>query len=333
MRIEQEVELSQRQPRLFHCWTEAEARRALHQEARAGLTAVRKELSPRWMYDARGSELFDAITRLPEYYLTRCEQKLLEQHAAQAVRRSGAEALVELGSGASRKTLALLSAFEEAGQLRHFTPFDVCAPALRRALSTVSQRFPALAVDGVVGDFERHLAHIPAHGRRMVAFLGSTIGNLKPDARAALLGSLSGALRCGETLLLGVDLLKDRAVLHAAYNDAQGVTADFNLNVLNMLNRELHAQFIPDHFRHVARFSEEHGWIEMLLQATQRQSVAIAELGVTVRFDEGETLRTEISTKFKPAQVEAELAQAHFGIREWWTDELGYFALLLAEKL
>lgn len=334
MNIElREVEVRERRPRILHCWTQPDARRALHQEARAGLTGTRKELSPRWLYDARGSQLFDAITTLPEYYLTRCEQALLEQHAARIATRSGADGIVELGSGTSKKTRTLLDAFTATGQLHSYTPFDVCAPILTDAATNIVQRYPNLNVDGVVGDFERHLSRIPSHGRRMVAFLGSTLGNLKPEARAMFLSELSSTLRSGEHVLVGVDLLKDRHVLHAAYNDSKGLTAEFNLNVLEVLNREVHTHFIADHFRHQAVFNEERGGIEMLLQATQRQAVGIPELGITVRFDEGETLRTEVSTKFTPAQLESELAQANFGIREWWTDDMGYFALALVERL
>ena len=334
MNIElRDFEARQIRAQITHCWSPEQARVALHREAREGLLASPKELSPRWMYDARGSRLFDSITRLPEYYPTRTELSILHRHAKQIVRRSGAEALVELGSGTSEKTLALLDAFTAGGQLGYYTPFDVCGPFLALAANQVSAAYPSLLVDGVVGDFERHLCQMPEHGRRLVAFLGSTVGNLRPKARARFYQELSSTLGSGEWLLLGVDLLKDRTVLHDAYNDAQGVTAEFNLNVLRMLNRELSAQFIPDHFRHLARFDEEQGHIEMFLQSTKAQATPLPELGITVRFEEGECLRTEISTKFRPDQVEAELAAADFGIREWWTDEMGYFALTLVERL
>lgn len=319
-------------PEVTVCWTEKEMRAQLLRDARAGLTASPKELLPKWFYDARGSELFDQITRLPEYYLTRAELSILRAHAQEIVIRSGADVLVELGSGTSEKTLTLLDAFTEQQALKAFVPFDVCSPFLVDACIRIAARYQGVFVHGVVGDFERHLSRLPALGRRLVAFLGSTIGNLKPQARAAFLSSLSATLERGEWLLLGVDLVKDRSALYAAYNDSQGVTAEFNLNVLNVLNQQLHGSFIPDHFQHVARWNEERSWMEMFLESTQKQTVNLGELGLTLRFDEGERMRTEVSTKFRAEQVEGELAQAGFLLRDWWTDPRGQFGMALAER-
>ncbi|MFL5322481.1 MAG: L-histidine N(alpha)-methyltransferase [Myxococcaceae bacterium] len=320
-------------PRIDVCWTPLQARDQLLREARAGLGGSPKELTPKWFYDARGSALFDEITRLPEYYPTRCELQILRAHAADIARRTQANVLVELGSGTSEKTLTLIDAMRERGRLEAFVPFDVCEPFLVEAASRISARYPGLYVHGVVGDFERHLYRLPQTGRRVVAFLGSTIGNLKPDQRRLFYRQLSANLRPGEWLLLGADLVKDRSVLFQAYNDSRGVTAEFNLNVLSVLNRELHARFIPDHFRHVARWNEEHSWIEMLLEARHKERVLVPELGMTAHFEHGERMRTEVSTKFRPETVENELADAGMMIREWWTDEQGYFSVCLAERV
>lgn len=312
-------------------WDQAAQRRALREEARRGLTAVPKELTPRWLYDERGSLLFEEITRLPEYYPTRRERSILRQHARDIARISRAETLVELGSGFSEKTRLLLEAFRELGTLQRFVPFDVSEPTLRGALGRLLRERPELRAQGVVGDFERHLHHVADFpGRTLIAFLGGTIGNLKPAARARLLGQLAGAMKVGDTFLLGTDLLKDRGRLRAAYNDSEGVTAAFNLNVLNVLNRALEADFDPQSFEHVARFDEEHGWIEMLLRSRREQVVKVRALGLEVPFARGEALRTEVSCKFRPEQVEDELAAAGFRLLEWWTDDAGDFALTLS---
>ncbi|MEZ7126929.1 L-histidine N(alpha)-methyltransferase [Nonomuraea sp. AD125B] len=306
-------------------------RLALEQDVRAGLAATPKWLPPKWFYDEAGSELFTRITRLPEYYPTRRELAILRAEAAGLAAASGADTLVELGSGTSEKTVLLLDALREAGTLRTYTPVDVDAVTLLAAARRLAARCPGLVVRAVCADFERHLSLLPRTGRRMVAFLGGTIGNLGPDARRAFLKELRGNLRPGDTFLLGADLVKDRDRLVAAYDDAAGVTAAFNRNVLRVLNRELDAAFDPDAFAHVALYDERHQWIEMRLRATRAMRVPIAALDLTVDFAEGEELRTEISAKFRPAGLRAELAAAGFTVRRFHTDPAGDFALLLAQ--
>lgn len=310
--------------------TPAQLQQSLLDEVRRGLTARPRELSPRWLYDERGSLLFEEITRLPEYYPTRRERRILSLRAREIARVARASTLIELGSGSSEKTRVLLEAFSDLGTLERFVPFDVSAPMLRESARSVAAQFPGLRVHAVVGDFEHHLGRLPQGGRRMVAFLGGTIGNFKPQARRRFLADLASGLRVGDTLLLGTDLIKDTRRLHAAYNDSLGVTAEFNLNVLRVLNRELRANFDLDAFEHLARFDEEQQWIEMLLRSKKAQSVAVDELGLSLQFDEGELVRTEVSCKFSPDQVERELDEAGFRLLEWWTDDAGDFAVTLS---
>ncbi|MCK2220201.1 L-histidine N(alpha)-methyltransferase [Actinomadura sp. ATCC 31491] len=305
-------------------------RLALEHDVRTGLAATPKWLPPKWFYDKAGSDLFSQITRLPEYYPTRRELAILRARAAGLAAASGADTLVELGSGTSEKTVLLLDALAAAGTLRTYTPVDVDAATLTAAARRLAARYPGLAVRAVCADFERHLALLPRTGRRMVAFLGGTIGNLDPDARRVFLKELRANLRPGDTFLLGADLVKDRGRLVAAYDDAAGVTAAFNRNVLHVLNRELDAAFDPDAFAHVALYDERNDWIEMRLRATRPMRVAIAALGLTVDFAAGEEMRTEISAKFRPDGLRAELSTAGFTLREWHTDPSGDFALLLA---
>jgi L-histidine N-alpha-methyltransferase len=311
-----------------------EAREALREDVLAGLCRAGglKELPPKWLYDERGSTLFDAITRLPEYYPTRREREILQAHAGDIARASGADTLVELGSGSSEKTRLLLDALTRTGRLTRFIPFDVSEAFLRQSAEAVALEYPGLQVHAVVGDFERHLEQLPRGGRRLVAFLGGTIGNLKPHQRERFFSTLSSGLEPGDGLLLGTDLLKDRGRLFAAYNDSAGVTAEFNRNVLHLLNRELGADFDPEAFEHLAPFDETHGWVEMRLVSRRRQSVWLAGLGQRVDFAPGEVLRTEVSCKFRPEQVEAELAHAGLPLAERWTDSAGDFALSLALK-
>ena len=304
--------------------------RALAADVRAGLGSTPKTLPPKWFYDDRGSELFDAITRLPEYYPTRTERAILTAHADDVARATGADTLVELGSGTSEKTRLLLDALAAAGTLTRFVPFDVSEQTLRDAAATVAAEYDGVAVHAVVGDFERHLGTIPAGGRRVVAFLGSTIGNLAPGPRAAFLAEVAGLLGPGDALLLGTDLVKDPARLVAAYDDTAGVTADFNRNVLRVLNRELGADFAVDAFEHVARWDTDAEWIEMRLRARGPQRVRVHALGLEVAFADGEELRTEISAKFRREGFEAELAAAGLTVAHWWTDPAGDFALSLS---
>jgi L-histidine N-alpha-methyltransferase len=309
-----------------------DARAALAADVRAGLTGRPKWLPPKWFYDAAGSRLFDEITRLPEYYPTRTERALLAASAADIAARSGATTLVELGSGTSEKTRLLLDALRAAGTLRSFVPFDVDATVLAEAAGALCAAYPGLAVHGVVGDFERHLPLLPRPGRRLVAFLGGTIGNLPPAARRSFLAELRGCLAPGEGFLLGVDLVKDAAILQAAYDDAAGVTAAFNRNVLRVLDREAGAAFDPADFDHVAVWNAAEAWIEMRLRARRDLTVPITspELGLdlVVELAAGEDILTEISAKFTVAGIEAELAAAGFDVLTSYTD--GVMALVLA---
>jgi L-histidine N-alpha-methyltransferase len=304
-------------------------RAALRTEARAGLLGRPKELSPKWFYDERGCELFEAITELPEYYPTRKEQEILAESAGSIAELTGADTVVELGSGTSAKTRTLLDAFAARGRLARFVAFDLSEPTLRAAAASIAREYPGVAVHAVVGDFDHHLGNLPDGGRRVVAFLGGTIGNLGPDRRASFLKELATSLRPGDTFLLGTDLVKDVARLEAAYDDAAGVTAMFNLNVLTVLNRELGADFEVEHFEHVARFDRDREWIEMLLRSTVDQVVSVADLVLKVPFAAGEEMRTEISAKFRRRGLEAEMGAAGLELARWWTDTEGDFALSL----
>ncbi|MEV0999341.1 L-histidine N(alpha)-methyltransferase [Nonomuraea sp. NPDC050202] len=306
-------------------------RQALEHDVTTGLTSSPKWLPPKWFYDAAGSELFSRITRLPEYYPTRRELAILRARAADVAAVSRADTLVELGSGTSEKTVLLLDALAAAGTLRGYTPVDVDAVTLESAAHRLAGRYPGLAVRAVCADFERHLALLPRNGRRMVAFLGGTIGNLEPAARAVFLKELRATLRAGDTFLLGADLVKDRGRLVAAYDDAAGVTAEFNRNVLRVINRELDADFEPEAFEHVALYDERHDWIEMRLRASREMRVRVGGLGLAVPFGAGEEMRTEISAKFRPEGLRAELAAAGFEVRRHYTDPSEDFALVLAE--
>ncbi|RBY77589.1 L-histidine N(alpha)-methyltransferase [Geodermatophilus sp. TF02-6] len=303
---------------------------ALRADALAGLTATPKSLPPRWFYDERGSELFDEITRLPEYYPTRAERAVLTAHAGEIAAVSRADVLVELGSGTSEKTRLLLTALREAGTLRRFVPCDVDPSVLQAAGAAITAEYPGVEVEAVVGDFTRHLGELPRSGRRLVAFLGSTIGNLEPPERAAFLAELAGTLQPGDSFLLGTDLVKDPARLLRAYDDAAGVTAEFNRNVLAVLDRELGADFDPAAFAHVAVWDAEREWIEMRLRSRVDQVVHVAALDLDVAFAAGEEMRTEVSAKFRRSGVEAELAAAGLAMTSWWTDPDGDFGVSLS---
>jgi L-histidine N-alpha-methyltransferase len=310
---------------------------SLRADARAGLTAAPKVLPPKWFYDAQGSALFEKITELPEYYPTRAERAILDAAAGEIARLSGASTLVELGSGSSDKTRLLLSALRTAGTLRQYVPVDVSESALTLAGDAVAAQYPGLTVHAVVADFENYLG-IPGTeggdggpgGPRLLAFLGSTIGNMVPAERAVFLRRARALMRPGDTFLLGTDLVKDPAVLVAAYDDAAGVTGAFNKNVLAVLNTELGADFDLDAFQHVALWDSEREWIEMRLRATAPQTVRLAGLDLTVEFAGGEEMRTEVSAKFRPDGVRAELAAAGLAMDSWWTDPHGQFGLSLS---
>ena len=304
---------------------------SLRSDVVAGLSATPKQLPPKWFYDAEGSALFEKITELPEYYPTRAERVILRAAAPDIAALSRAATLVELGSGSSEKTRLLLDALRALGTLRRYVPVDVSESALRAAGSAVASGYPGLDVRGVVADFDTYLGVGGAgDGPRMVAFLGSTIGNMTPAERAGFLSRVRTALRPGDTFLLGTDLVKDPAVLVAAYDDSAGVTAAFNKNVLSVLNDSLGADFDLDAFGHVAVWDAENEWIEMRLRSAAAQSVRVPGAGLTVSFGAGEEMRTELSAKFRRAGVEAELAAAGLEMRSWWTDDADWFGLSLS---
>jgi len=305
----------------------------LEEDVQRGLAAHPKDLPPKWFYDDRGSELFDEITRLEEYYPTRREREILEARAAEIASRTGADTLVELGSGTSEKTRILLDGLRASGTLRRFVPFDVSKRTLHDAAASIEREYPGIDVQPVVGDFTLDLDRILRGGRRLVAFLGGTIGNLLPDARAAFLREVAAMLDPADHLLLGTDLVKDASRLEAAYDDARGVTAEFNKNVLHVINRELDADFDVDAFDHVAIFDTGNDWIEMRLRSTRAQTVHVRALDLEVQFAAGEEMRTEVSAKFTRARVERELRASGLELVDWWTDAAGDFALSLARAL
>jgi len=300
------------------------------EDVREGLLRGLPEVSPKYLYDERGSALFDRITRLPEYYPTRCERAILNRRSPEMVARSGAQELVELGSGTASKTRALLYAMAGAGTLRRYVPFDIDASVIASCRGELAELFPGLEVEGVEGDFERELHRVPAGDRRLVSFLGGTLGNLHPGPRARFLGALRSSVSASDRLLLGVDLVKDPAVIEAAYNDSAGVTAEFNLNVLRVLNRRFGGTFEPASYEHVAFFDEERSRIEMRLRARRSQEVRIEALDLDLALAAGAEIRTEISTKFTPAGLEAELADAGFSLEDLFTDDERLFALAYA---
>ena len=307
--------------------------RTLAEDVLDGLTRPLKELPPKHLYDARGSELFDAICELPEYYQTRTERLILETHADEIVERTGAVELVELGSGSATKTRVLLDAMAAAGTLARYVPVDVSATTVHAVATRVTEQYPGVCVYGVVGDFERHLGHLPPPaGPRLVPFLGGTIGNFPPGSRRRFLRSLGELLGPDGHLLLGADLVKDPRVIEAAYDDDAGVTAQFNLNVLHVLNRELGANFDVDAFEHVAFFDREREWIEMRLRALRPQRVRVDALDLEVEFANREEMRTEISAKFTERRLRADLAAAGLDLVELLTDPDELFAVSLARR-
>jgi L-histidine N-alpha-methyltransferase len=308
--------------------------RSLAEDALDGLTRPFKELPPKHFYDARGAELFDRICELPEYYPTRSERAILDERADELAELTGAVELVELGSGTASKTRVLLDALSAAGTLERYVPVDVTESMVRETAQALTAEYPGLQVHGVIGDFERHLRHIPAAlGPRIVAFLGGTIGNFPPGSRRRFLRQIARLLGPQDHLLMGTDLVKDPEVLEAAYDDAEGVTAEFNLNVLRVLNRELEADFDPDDFEHVALFDRHHEWIEMRLRARRDLSTHLRGLDMTVHFAAGEELRTEISAKFTPDRLRGDLAAAGLELVRWLTDPEDLFALTLSRRV
>jgi len=309
--------------------------RALADDVLDGLTRPFKELPPKHFYDAHGAQLFDRICELPEYYPTRTERAILEEQAEAIVEATGATELVELGSGTAAKTRVLLDAMERAGTLSRYVPFDVTESMVLAVADELTEEYDALEVHGIVGDFERHLDRVPPtgpDGSRIVAFLGGTIGNFPPGSRRRFLRRIGDMLGEGDHLLLGTDLVKDPAVIEAAYDDAAGVTAEFNLNVLRVLNRELDGDFDLDAFEHVAFYDREHEWIEMRLRSVRQQTVTLGGLDLAISFAPREELRTEISAKFTPERLRSDLAASGLELAGLYTDPDELFALTLARR-
>ncbi len=305
---------------------------SLVDDVRRGLSSHPRTLPPKWLYDDTGSELFDEITRLEEYYPFAREHAILTDHAAEIAAASGASTVIELGSGTSEKTRMLLDAFTATGQLTRFAPVDVSEATLRRAADQIAARYPGLEVEAVVGDFTLHLAQLPSGGRRMVAFLGGTIGNLYLEERAAFLGALADVLQPGDSLLLGTDLVKSSDRLIAAYNDERGVTAEFVLNSLQVLNRELGADFDLSSFTYIPFWDAHMERMDLRLRSEMPQRVTIPGADVVLDLASGEEIRVEISTKFRISKIAGELETAGLGVTRVWTDDAGDFALTLATK-
>ncbi|NNG38666.1 L-histidine N(alpha)-methyltransferase [Flexivirga sp. ID2601S] len=305
---------------------------SLVEDIRRGLGSHPRTITPKWLYDDRGSALFDEITRLPEYYPFRAEHEILTAHADEIVQASGATTLIELGSGTSEKSRILLDAFTKDGQLSRFSPVDVSEATLREAADTIAQRYPGLAVEAVVGDFTLHLAHLPTGGRRTVAFLGGTIGNLYREERAAFLGALADVLEPGDSVLLGTDLVKSADRLIAAYHDEQGVTEEFVRNVLRVLSRELGGDLDVGAFSYVPFWDPHMERMDLRLRAEEPQRVRLPGAGLDFELASGEELRVEISSKFRISGIAAELEAAGLTVTRVWTDEAGDFALTLATR-
>jgi L-histidine Nalpha-methyltransferase len=315
-------------------WLSEADERSLANDVLDGLTRPFKELPPKHFYDSRGSELFEQICELPEYYPTRTEMRILEQRAQEIVDCTAAGELVELGSGAADKARILLDAMTRAETLQRYVPLDVSQRVVEDAARQLVDEYTGLRVHGVIGDFERHLDRIPASdgAPRIVALLGGTIGNFPPGTRRGLLRKIAGLLRAEDRFLLGTDLVKDPAVIEAAYDDAAGVTAEFNRNLLHVLNRELGADFTPDSFDHIAFFDRRHEWVEMRLRAQRPCSVLIADLDLRVEFAAGEELRTEISAKFTRERLAADFESAGLELEQFYTDTDELFALSLGRR-
>jgi L-histidine N-alpha-methyltransferase len=300
---------------------------------REGLSSPFKELPPKYFYDERGSELFERITEQPEYYPTRCEREILDARAAEIVAAARPRTLIELGSGAATKSRVLLDAMRDAARLERFVPVDIAEAITRRVASELVDEYPGLAVEGIVCDYETHLERIPRPEGALIAFLGGTIGNFRPGPRRSFLARIATLMYPEDRFLLGVDLVKEQARLEAAYNDAAGVTSEFNKNVLNVLNRELDADFDLDGFEHVAFWDPDNEWIDIRLRALTEQFVDLRSLDMRTHFSRNEEMRTEISTKFTRERIEASYADAGLELIEWWTDREGLYALGLARPL
>lgn len=308
---------------------EADGRPALHGATFRSLRAEVKELPAVWLYDERGSRLYEEITRLPEYYLTRHEGEILRAWSAEIANRTQARTLVDLGAGTAKNTRLLLDALDTAGTLERFVPLDVSEQTLRASAQAIAAAYPRVFVHAIAGDFERHLGALPGRGRRLIALLGSTIGNLYPERRRRFLTAVATALARDDAFLLGLDLVKGVTRLEAAYNDSRSVTEVFVRNALTAVNRELGATFEQRRFVYEARWDPEHEWMDIGLRARQAHTVSVPALELDVAFETGEPLRVEISSKFRRQQVEREVSQAGLRVESWWTDRAGDFAVAL----
>jgi L-histidine Nalpha-methyltransferase len=306
-----------------------QSRPALYEATLRSLQAEPKELPAVWLYDERGSRLYEEITPLPEYYLRRREGEILRARVATIAGRTQATTLVELGAGNAKNTRLLLDALENAGTLERFVPLDVSEQTLRESAEEIAAAYPGVSIEPIVGDFERDLDRLPEGGRRLIAFLGSTIGNLYPEQGASLLTVVADTLVPGDAVLIGVDLVKDVARLEAAYNDPQGVTEAFVRNALTAVNRELDATFDQRRFLYQARWDPEHEWMDIGFRAQEAHAVSIRRLGIELTFERDEPLRVEISSKFRRERFELEAARARLRVESWWTDRAGDFAVAL----
>jgi L-histidine N-alpha-methyltransferase len=300
-------------------------------DARMGLSAPFKELPPKYFYDERGSRLFERVTELPEYYPTRAERAILDARAAEIVEVAGTSTLIELGSGSASKTRCLFDAMSSADSLDAYVPVDISEEITRDTAERLIGEYDGLRVHGVVCDYETHLERIPREPGGLIAFLGGTIGNFDPNTRRSFLARIASLMYPEDRFLLGTDLVKDPARLEAAYHDSEGVTAEFNKNVLHVLNRELDADFDPAGFAHLAFWDEVNSWIDIRLRSLADQTVTVGALDMRVEFSEGEEMRTEISSKFTREQLEAIYCEVGLELVEWWTDAEGLFALSLAK--
>ena len=300
------------------------------EDVREGLSCPFKELPPKYFYDERGSALFERITKLDEYYPTRAERAILGARSEEIVEAAEAGVLIELGSGSAAKTRHLLDAMGDAGQLDTYVPVDISEEITRETAARLVEEYPGLRVHGIVCDYETHLERIPREEGALIAFLGGTIGNFRPAPRRSFLARIATLMYPGDRFLLGTDLVKDRARLEAAYDDRDGVTAEFNKNVLRVLNRELRADFDIDAYEHVAFWDADNEWIDIRLRSLADQFVNLRELDMRAHFARHEEMRTEISTKFTRERLEATYADAGLELTGWWTDPEGLFALSLA---
>jgi L-histidine N-alpha-methyltransferase len=307
----------------------ADGRAALYRATARSLQSDPKQLPTIWLYDEHGSRLYEEITRLPEYYLPRREGEILLARSPEIARLTRASTLAELGAGSANNTRLLLDALDAAGTLERFVPLDVSGQTLQASAETIAAAYPRIAVQAIVGDFERDLGLLPRGGRRLIAFLGSTIGNLYPDERAELLTALAAELAPHDALVLGIDLVKDPARLQAAYKDPRGVTEAFVRNALTAVNRELEATFDQRRFAYVARWDAEHEWMDIGFRAREAHTVSVRRLGLELAFDDDEPLRIEISSKFRRERFEREAAKAGLRVESWWTDRAGDFAVAL----